>query len=241
MQQRRGQARTTLAHVAGFYDWDWTESENEFNRAIRHDPSYPFSHHWYALLLAALKRPEEAIREAKRALELDPLSLIISKGVGTIYYYARQHDEAIEQYRNALELAPDFVRTRFFLGLAYQAKEMFEEAAVEFQRAIELSGENAVFLGSLGFTFGRAGMKEQALDMLAKLKRRAEESYVPAVNLAMVMTGLDRIDEAFEELERAFAERSSWLVSLNVEPLFDPLRSDPRFQDLVRRMNFPDP
>ena len=88
-----------------------------------------------------ISAPEEAIREAKRALELDPLSLIISKGVGTIYYYARQHDEAIEQYRNALELAPDFVRTRFFLGLAYQAKEMFEEAAVEFQRAIELSGE----------------------------------------------------------------------------------------------------
>jgi serine/threonine protein kinase/tetratricopeptide (TPR) repeat protein len=235
----RGQAGTTLAHLAAFYDWRWEEAEKGFEEAIRLDPSYPYSHHWYALYLAALGRFEQAIDEEQRARELDPLSLIINKNIGTIYYYARENAKAIEAYRKALRIDPDFVRTHYFLALSLLAEDEIAQAVSELERAVDLGGESAVFLGTLGHATARVGDEARARRILDTLEHRGRVSFVPALNRALVHIGLGDHDAAFDALELAYRERSSWLVSLQVEPLFDSLRTDARLSDLERRMGLP--
>jgi TolB-like protein/Flp pilus assembly protein TadD len=233
------EAQTQLAHVTAFYEWNWAEADKQFKHAVELDQTYPFSHHWYALYLAAMMRFDEAITQEKRAQELDPLSLIINKNVGTIYYYARQHDRAIEQYEKTLELAPDFSRSHFFLGLAYLAKSMFEEAVLAFQNAIRTAGENGVLMGALGHAYARSGRTDEAEQILHALQQRMQRQYVPSFNLVMIYAGLGMNDDAFKCMEQAVEERSSWLVSLKVEPLFDKLRSDARYSALSNRVGLP--
>jgi serine/threonine protein kinase/Tfp pilus assembly protein PilF len=230
------EAHTSLAHVCAFFDWDWAAAETEFRRAIEINPNYAFAHHWYALYLAAMERPAEAIVEERKALEIDPLSLIISKNVGTILHYARQYDQAIEQYRRTLELDPDFVRTHLFLGWAYEQDARFEEAVSEFEKALALSPGNTIMQAALGHAYAVGGKMDQTMKILEELKQRSTSEYVPAFTLAMVYAGLGKGEEVFKYLEKAFEERSSWMVSLKVEPMFDSFRSDPRFTDLVRRV-----
>ena len=230
------EAQTTVAHVKAFFDWDFTGADKEFNRAIELNPNYPFSHHWYALYLSAMERHDEAIAEEKRAQELEPLSLIINKNVGTIFYYARKYEQAIEQYKKALELDPDFARTHFFLGLAYISNSMFEEAIAEIKKAITFSGENTVMLALLASAIAMSGKKDEATKILNDLKKRSKRGYVPSFNLAILYMGLDEKASAFEWLEKAYQERSSWLVSLKVEPILDGLRSDPRFTALLKKV-----
>ncbi len=230
------EAQTTVAHVKAFFDWDFTGADKEFNRAIELNPNYPFSHHWYALYLSAMERHDEAIAEEKRAQELEPLSLIINKNVGTIFYYARKYEQAIEQYKKALELDPDFARTHFFLGLAYISNSMFEEAIAEIKKAITFSGENTVMLALLASAIAMSGKKDEATKILKDLKKRLKRGYVPSFNLAILYMGLDEKASAFEWLEKAYQERSSWLVSLKVEPILDGLRSDPRFTALLEKV-----
>ena len=230
------EAQTTVAHVKAFFDWDFTGADKEFNRAIELNPNYPFSHHWYALYLSAMERHDEAIAEEKRAQELEPLSLIINKNVGTIFYYARKYEQAIEQYKKALELDPDFARTHFFLGLAYISNSMFEEAIAEIKKAITFSGENSVMLALLASAIAMSGKKDEATKILKDLKKRLKRGYVPSFNLAILYMGLDEKGSAFEWLEKAYQERSSWLVSLKVEPILDGLRSDPRFTALLEKV-----
>ena len=230
------EAQTTVAHVKAFFDWDFTGADKEFNRAIELNPNYPFSHHWYALYLSAMERHDEAIAEEKRAQELEPLSLIINKNVGTIFYYARKYEQAIEQYKKALELDPDFARTHFFLGLAYISNSMFEEAIAEIKKAITFSGENTVMLALLASAIAMSGKKDEATKILKDLKKRLKRGYVPSFNLAILYMGLDEKASAFEWLEKAYQERSSWLVSLKVEPILDGLRSDPRFTALLKKV-----
>lgn len=239
LDPRRVEAQTQLAHVTAFYDWNWPEAEKGFKRAIGINPAYPFVHHWYALFLAAMERFEEAIAEEHRALELDPLSMIINKNVGTMYYYARRYDQAIEQYRRAIELAPEFARTHFYLAIAYLAegsKSMLGEAIRELEKAIEIAGPNSVLLAALGHTYGRAGRTDQALGLLNQLQARATQQYIPALNHALIYIGLGIENEALNWLEKAVEERCSWLVSLKVEPLFDSLRSHPHFSILTKRI-----
>jgi eukaryotic-like serine/threonine-protein kinase len=230
------EARTQLAHVTAFYDWDWAGAEKEFQHAIRLNPAYPFSHHWYALYLAAMERFEEAIAEEKRARDLDPLSTVINKNVGTIFYYARRYDEAIEQYRKSLDLAPEFSGTHLYLGLAYQCVSRFDEAIFELQKAIQLAGETPVTLAALGHTYGRAGETARATRILNDLKDNTARQYTSPFNVALVYTGLGMADQAFEWMEKAVEDRCSWLVSLRVEPLLDSLRPDPRFQAVMKRV-----
>ncbi len=149
---------------------------------------------------------------------------------------ARRPDEALAQYQKTLELAPEFVRTHYFLALSYLEIGSHREAIAEIEQAIRLSDENPVFVGALGFALAKSGDEQAALHMLDKLEERSRQGYVPAFSRALVHIGMRRSDQAFEELDRAFDERSSWLVSLNVEPLFDPIRDDPRFCDLVGRV-----
>jgi TolB-like protein/Tfp pilus assembly protein PilF len=233
------EAHTTLAHVMGFYDWDWDGADREFTRAIELKPTYPFSHHWYALFLVAMGRAEESIASELRALELEPLSLIINKNVGTIYYYARQYDRAIEQYKRALDLDADFSRSHLYLGIAYDAIGRHDDAVDELRVALAQSGGSGVIVGMLGHALGASGRHADARALLDELTAREATHYVPAFNRALIHVGIGETDRAFECLDRAFEERSSWLVSLKIEPLLDSIRDDPRFADLVRRVGLP--
>src|SRR5215831_430700 len=235
------EAQTTLAHVCAFYDWDWTAAEKAFKRAIKLNPQYALAHHWDALYLAAMGRHAEAIAAERRAQELEPLSLIINKNVGTILFYAGQVESSIEQYQLTLELESSFARTHFYLGVAYVLKEQYSEAISEYERALELSnGKGAVLKSLLAHAQALAGNRAAALKILEDLNAQRREHYVPAFNIALVYVGLKQLDEAFEWLEKAFEERSSWLVSLKIEPMLNILHSDSRFGDLVKRIGLPE-
>ena len=233
------EAQTTLAHVAAFYAWDWANADRAFRRAIELNPKYALAHHWYALFLAAMERHDEAITEERRAQEIEPLSLIINKNVGTILYYAGQLEPSIEQYQKTLELETHFARTRFYLGLAYVQQGKYEGAINEYEEAIKFSGGGTVLDALLAHAQALSGNREAADAILTKLKKRRETQYVPAFNIALIYIALGEVDLAFEWLDKAYDERSSWLVSLKIEPLLDSLRSDPRFAALVSRIGLP--
>ena len=232
------EAHTSLAHVVAFFDWRWAEAEERFKRALTLDSQYAIAHHWYAILLAVMGRSEEAIAQQKRAQELEPLSLFINKNLGTILFYARQFDQAVQQYRETLELDPSFSQAHFFLGLAYEGLGRYDDAITEFETAMAAARENTVMLGALGRTYARAGERVRALEILDELNQQSLRHYVPAFNVAMLHLGLGDEDQVFEWLEKACEERSSWLTSLQVDPLFDSLRSDSRFTALVRKVGF---
>lgn len=234
------EAQTTLAHVTYAYDWDWEGADRAFRRAIELDPDYAFSHHWYALFLSAMERHEEALAQELRARELEPLSLIINKNVGTILFYAGRVDEALAEYRKALELEPTFARTHYYYGLALEARGELEQAVGELRIAVSSDPTNTVLRASLGHALGLAGEVREAEAILQGLERMAEEGrYVPALNRAMVLLGMCRHDAALDWLERALEERSSWLVSARVDPTFDCLRDQRRFRELVERVGLP--
>ena len=239
IDDRLAEAHASLAHVLAFYEWRWEDAEREFRRAIELDPQYVFAHAWYALFLAAMRRFDEAIAAQERALALDPLSLIMSKNLGEMFYYARQHDRAIDQYRKTAELDAGFARTSLFTAMAYLAMSNPNRAVDELQTGLRLAPGDTIMEGVLGCALARAGRRSDARDVLQTLETRAATQYVPPFTLAMIHIGLDRPDPAFEWLERAFDERSSWLASLNIEPLLDPIRGDPRFAPLVRRVGLP--
>ncbi len=240
LNENLAESWTTLAHIAAFYDWDWDEAERLFRRAIELNPQYAMAHHWCAAYHAAMARHDEALRAEKRARELEPLSLIINKNVGAVLYYSRRHEDAIEVLLKTLHLEPTFVRTRFYLGLAYQEVGMVDEAIMELRECVRLSEGNSVCQALLGHALARGGQVTEARQVLQQLQAVAQSRYIPPLNHAFVHLGLGEVDEAFAFLEQAYDERSSWLVSLNVEPLFDPIREDPRFTGLVARVGLAD-
>ncbi|MFQ5926898.1 MAG: tetratricopeptide repeat protein, partial [Terriglobia bacterium] len=230
---------TTLAYCLFFYDWDWLNAEREFKQAIELNPNYAKAHEWYGQYLTAMGRHEEAIAEAKRAQELDPLSLIINTSVGWTFYFARQYDQAIEQYRKTLEMDPNFVETRFGLRYAYLRKGMYDEAIAEWQREMKLLGRPEEKVAALGDTYAESGMRGVWQWRLENLKQAAKRRYVNPFLLAEIYTLLGEKDRAFEWLEKAYEEHAGFMYEFKEDPTFDPLRSDPRFQALLRRMRFP--
>ena len=233
------EAHCTLAYSKGLFEWDWPGAEREFQRAFEINPSYATAHQWYALLLKDQGRLAEAFDEIKRAQALDPLSLIINCDAAVMYYWARQYDRSIQEYRKALEMDPNFAVAHWGLGRAYVEKRMFREATAELQKAIVLSGGSAVHLASLGHAYAVAGEKAAARDALSNLKDLSKRANVSPYDIALIHAALGEKDQAFEWLEKAYEQRDSSLIFLKVDPRLDPLRSDPRFQDLLRRMNFP--
>ena len=238
LNPRLAEAQTTLAHVTAFYDWDWDEAERQFQRAIELNPEYPMSHHWYALFLAAMERHDDALREERLALELAPTSLIINKNVGTILHYQGDYDGAIEVYQETLELDPHFSRAHFYLGASYVQVGKYREAIVEFQRATELTGGNTVSLAMLAHALAVSGRRDEALHVLEELRdlSKTKDRFVGSISFAFIHLGLGDEEETFECLSNALTERSSWLVSLRVEPLFNPTRTDERFEKLMREV-----
>ena len=226
----------TIAGVVRFYSWQWSAAEESFKRAVELNPSYAPAHSWYALYLAARGRLGEAIARMYRARELDPLSPHISQNVGWILHMARQYDEEIEQYQRTFELDPDFLFARMRLAGAYLEKRMFSEAISEGQKAIELVGRNPALLGWLGHSYALSGKKNEARQILEELLKLRERRYVNPASLAVIYVGLGLKEQAFRWLEECYQERSYVMVYLKVEQMYDPIRSDPRFQDLLRRV-----
>jgi TolB-like protein/DNA-binding winged helix-turn-helix (wHTH) protein/Tfp pilus assembly protein PilF len=234
------EAHASMGGIKEQFEWDWNGSEREYKRALELNPSYATAHHWYAFLLMQVGQLEEALAEMKRAKELDPLSLIINADLGWAFYLARQYDDAISQLRSTLELDSKFVRARFLLGRVYTAEGMYEKAIPEFQKAVDLSGNSPVYVAGLGYGYAAAGKKSKAIELLNELAERAKQEYVAPYDVALVYVGLDQVDQAFIWLEKAYEVHSDFKDELKLVPILDPLRDDPRFQDLLRRMNFPE-
>jgi len=231
------EAHTSLANVSFFYDYDWVKTEVEFKRALELNPSLPEAHDGYALYLALMLRQEEAIREIQRAKELDPFSPIIDANMVNVLFWTRHYDEAIEHGLNVVNTHPNFAPGYRFLGRAYSAIEQFDDAIAQMSRAVELdlNPPNVAFLGQI---YALSGAQSKAHEMLNELDKIKDQGlYYCPYERALVYFALGDTDEAFDLLGQAYDERAYCMPFLQAETAFDPLRDDPRFQDLLRRMN----
>jgi tetratricopeptide (TPR) repeat protein len=231
-----GEAHVSLAQVLAGYDWDFPAAEREHKRAIELNPGYPTAHHFYAVHLMAMGRLEEALAEERRALELDPLSLIIRHNVARALFYARRYDEAAAEERKLLELDPNFYIAHFVLGSMLLETGHKEEAIAEFRKALELSRGAFLPLANLGYAQGATGNRAEAMKILERLTKLSKQRYIPAYYFAMVYAGLGEKDQAFAWLEKAYQERSDFLLFMKVGRFMEPLHADPRFADLLRRI-----
>jgi len=236
LDDKLAEAHTSLAFVKFGYDWDFAEAERGFKKAIQLNPGYAFAHNFYAVMLAGLGRFDEAFAHITKAQELDPLSLPINTNLGWLLYLAHRYDESIQQYLKTIELDEGFGLAHRRLAQTYERKQMYSEAASEFKKAITLSGEDVEWLSAHGHFYAILGETDKANEVLKRLETLAKSRYVPAYLVARIYLGLGDIDRAFELLDKAVEERYGYLAYLNVEPLFDSVRSDPRFAEIVRRV-----
>jgi len=239
LNDRLAEAHASLAFVKHRYEWDWSGAEAEFRRAIELNPNYAPAHQWYSSFLVAMGRTEESIAEAKQTRKLEPLSLIINSQLGWVFYLARQYPLAVEQCQMTLELDPNFFVARRYLGLAYEQEGLHDKAVAELQKAAVLSGGSPLTRAELAHGYAMSGRRAEARKVLEELRERSKREYISSYFVATIYAGLGSKDQAFAWLQKAFEDRADELVFLKADPRFDPLRSDPRFQDLLRRMNFP--
>ncbi len=239
MDEALAEAHASLARVWQDYEWDWSAAEREYKRAIELNPTYTEARHLYSHFLMAMGRTAESLAESQQALELDPLSAPLSAHLGWHYLFAREYDRAIEECRKKLEFYPTFLKLHWFLARACEQKGLYEEAVREFREAVTLSRNNPVYLAALAHAYAVSGNTMQAEKLLVELARLATQRYVPAYDIAMIYAGLSQDDKAFDWLERAFEQRSAWLCYLKREPRWDRLRSNPRFEKLLRRVGLP--
>jgi TolB-like protein/Tfp pilus assembly protein PilF len=234
------EAHTSLGWSKWVFDWDWQGAEREYKQAIELNPNYANAHHWYAGYLLDMGRYTEAIGEDRKAESLDPLSLIISADLGDeALGPAGLYDQEMEQCRKTLEMDPNFAQAHMCLADSYVRKGMHKEAIAEFEKAIELSAGSLVYVSALGSTYARAGRRDDAIKILNELKARSKQGFVAPDNFASIYAGLGDKDQAFAWLEKAYEERTDAIIGVSAEPWFDPLRSDPRFQELLRRVGLP--
>jgi serine/threonine protein kinase/Tfp pilus assembly protein PilF len=233
------EAHASLAFIAETHEWDWATAEREYKRALELNPGYAAGHNWYAGYLMYVGRFEEGIVEAKRARDLDPLSLPVNNALAGRLLLAGREKEAIEQSQKTLEMDPNFAPAHNELGWAYLRKGMNEEAIAEFRKEAALSGSDPDESIDLGYAYAVVGKRDEAKRILAKLKRKRERSFVPPTALGIISGALGEKDEAFAWLEKAYELRDPQLTYLKVGRRYTPLHSDPRFQDLLRRMGLP--
>ena len=233
------EAHTSLGAVRFFADWNWSEAERDFRRALELNPGDVEGHRMYSTYLSAMGRAEEALAEIRRAQELDPLAIATQITVGWTFYYARRYDQAVEQCGKILESEPDSVGARDCLGLSYLSMKMYQKAIEECQRAVNLSGNDLNRAVGLARAHALAGNKAAARNALKELRARALRSYVPPSLFAQIHLSLGEKKQGLAWLETAYADRDLYLAWLKVEPAFDSVRSDPGFRDLMRRLGFP--
>ena len=233
------EAHAALADFKLSYDWNWPEGEREYKRALELNPNQASAHGGYGTYLQSLGRFDEAVAARQRNRQLDPTSPGVVANVGYPLYYARRFDQALEHFRRSLELDPDYSWGHLWIGQVYVQQGRHVEAINEIKKAITLSNGNTRDIATLGHAYAIAGKRSEALKILAELQELAKQKYVSPYFIALVYVGLGEKDQAFAWLEKAYQERHPYLILIKVEPVFDVLRSDPRFQDLVQRIGLP--
>ncbi len=236
LDPRLVEAHAVLGNVAMSYDWDFPGAEKEFKTAVKLNPNYTFAHEYYAHLLMAEGRYEEALAETRQALELEPALPIFRVVKAEILYHARRYDQAIEETTAVIKSHPEFVFAYYWLGCAYQAKKMYPEAIATFERARKMTGDWPFIIMATGHAQALAGNTVEATNAINKLTQMKQTRVIPDIYLAAIYVGLGDKDQAFHYLDAAYQERVDRLVYLNVEPMSDPLRSDPRFAQLMAKI-----
>ncbi len=233
------EAHTSLAFVKHRYEWDWAGAESEFKRAIELDPNYALARQWYSSFLVAMGRSRSAIAEARRSQELAPVSLSVNSHLAWVLYLSRQYDEALAECARIIAIDGNFFPGRRYEGLVYEQLGRHQEAVASLKKARELNPGSTVILGALGHAHAVAGNTQEARRLLQALMSVVEPRRVSSYEVAIVHTGLGETEQAFSWLEKAFTEKNEYLNYLLVDPRFDPLRGDPRFAALVRRIGLP--
>ena len=232
------EAHTALATYFATYEWNWTDAEREFKRAIELRPNNPSAHFRYGLqYLAATGRREEAIAELEKVLELEPLSRIAGANLAAVHMFAGENKRALEQAKKTYELEPAFLTGRYFLGVSYNANGMYAEAIALSEEHLKTYPESQLFLRIVGYAYAKADRRREAEKVISKFREIAEKCYVMSYWVATIYAALGDKDKAFAELEKAFAEHDWEFHRLKVDPFMDSLRNDPRFTDLLRRVN----
>jgi serine/threonine-protein kinase len=231
------EAVTSLAYISMFFEWDWPAAESGYKQAIDLNPNYATAHEWYGILLTITGRLDESMEKMKRARELEPLDLVINTLVGWASYMARQYDEAIEQYLKVVEMDPNFSLVYFFLGGVYVGSSKFAEAVKSNHKLVELTGGSILSIGVLGYSYGMLGDRDKALEILSQMNELSKERYVPSFYISMIHVGLGDKDQALKHLEKAYLNRDSFVALILHWHIFDMLRSDARFNELLKKMD----
>ncbi len=235
-----GEAHSALAHVIELYDWDWPAVEKEYRRALELNPNDAMAHDEFSEYLQVMGRNEEALVQVRQAIELDPLNAFIASDLGYHFYSARQYDQGILAFQKAFELEPDHIGAHHGLGWVYGEKKMYREAIAELEKAVNLSNRtDEGAMASLGMVLGDSGRKQEARKLLEELEERSKRRYISPYLVALIQVGLGERDQAIASLEQGYTDRDQWMMFLKVDPHMDDLRSDPRFQDLLRRVGLP--
>jgi DNA-binding winged helix-turn-helix (wHTH) protein/tetratricopeptide (TPR) repeat protein len=230
-----GEAHYALAQVKMRHDWDWYRCEKEFKRAIELSPNHALAHTWYGFFLTAMGRFDEAISQQKLAIEIDPLSLFTYSAMGWSLYFEGDYDGAVEHFSKALDLDPTFHNAYWGLGWSYIWKQQYEESIAHFEKLLSISG-GAEIIGGLGHAKAKAGRKQEALELIAKLQELSQQHYVSPFYIALIYSGLGDKDNTIKLLYRAYEDRFDWLVQIKVDPAWDFLSSEPRFTELLARI-----
>ena len=237
LDETLAEAHTSLGTVRTFYDWDWPGSEREFRRALELNPNYPTGHHWFSHYLAAVGRLDDAVAEIKRARELDPFGVTVNFWLGDTLYYSHRYEEAIKQYRTTLELYPKRADLYGKIGDCYAQEGAYPEAVAEWQQSPALSGD-AYLAARLERAYKRSGYRGYLLARLDQMKASAQTEAVSPLDFAYTYALLGDKEHTLEWLEKAYEVRDPWLY-VKADPRLDNLRTDARFQSLIRRMGLP--
>ena len=230
------EAHIILGTVEFWFDWNWKDADNELKKAIALNPNNADAHRFYGVLLTVLGRSDEALNEMELARKLDPLSLIVNALKAQAFFYANRDAEAIEQANKTLEIEPNFWIAHIMLTRIYIRQNRFDEAIAEAKKAVQFSGGNSEAVSLEAYALAKSGKRDESLKLLEELKSNGR--YVPSYNLAMIFNGLDNREEVLNNLEKAFAEKDARMILLKIEPKWNDFRNEPRFIELMRRINF---
>jgi TolB-like protein/Tfp pilus assembly protein PilF len=226
----------TLAVIKRDVEWDWPGAEQEFQQAIELNPGYVEAFHWRSTMLNMLGRHDEALLEKKKALAMDPISVVITTDLARMFYFNRQYDRAIEQYRAALDMDPSFSTAHLWLAQAYQQQGVWDEAMAALQTGVRLAGDSTYALARMGYGLAVSGKHNEARAILDQCVSSCSQRYVSPYDIAIIYLGLGDTDCAIEWLGKALEERCPWMGYLGVEPQMDALRPDRRFKELLQRV-----
>jgi DNA-binding winged helix-turn-helix (wHTH) protein/TolB-like protein/Tfp pilus assembly protein PilF len=233
------EAHASLAYARFYYHWDWPGADEAFRKSLELNPRYAIAHQWYSVFLLAAGRAAEGFKEILLAQESDPLSLAINTDIGFHHYYNRRYEPAVKQLTAVLEMRSEFPPAHLWLGRTYQELKLYAEALEQYRRVSDRLGDWPVAVAARGYVNGISGRTAEAREDLANLGKQAQFRFVTAYGVALIHAGLGETELAFAWLEKAFAERSHWLVWLRLDPRWDPIRADPRFEELLRRVGLP--